>query len=130
MEQHIKVLGILNIVFGSLGALSGIVILIIFSGAYGIVGALSSYQSEAAIALPIIAVVGGAIAMLLLILSAPAIIAGIGLLQFRSWAKILGIVVSALHIFNVPFGTALGIYGLWVLCSQQSQGCFDGKNEN
>ena len=124
MEQHIKVLGILNIVCGSLGALGGIVILIVFGGAYGIVEAVSSYQSEASMALPVIAVVGGAIAILLLLLSAPSIIAGIGLLQRRSWAKILGIVVSALHIFNVPFGTALGIYGFWVLCSQESQRCF------
>jgi hypothetical protein len=124
MEQHIKVLGILNIVFGSLGALGGIVIMIIFGGAYGIVGAVSSHQPEAAVALPVIALVGGAIAILLLILSAPAIIAGIGLLQLRPWSKILGIVVSALHIFNIPFGTALGVYGLWVLCSQKSQSCF------
>jgi hypothetical protein len=124
MEQHIKVLGILNIVFGSLGALGGIVILIIFGSAYGIVGAVSDFQSGAAIALPVIAVAGGAIAILLLLLSAPAIIAGIGLLQLRPWSKILGIVVSALHIFNIPFGTALGVYGLWVLCSQKSQSCF------
>jgi len=81
MEQHIKVLGILNIVSGSLGALGGIVILIIFGGAYGIVEAVSTRQSEVAVALPVIAVVGGAIAILLLLLSAPAIIAGIGLLQ-------------------------------------------------
>jgi hypothetical protein len=127
MEQHIKVLGILNIVLGSLGALGGIVILIVFGGAYGIVGAVSNFESEAAMALPFIAIVGGAIAILLLVLSAPAIIAGIGLLQFRSWSKTLGIVVSALHIMNVPFGTALGIYGFWVLCSPKSQSCFVGE---
>lgn len=125
MEQHVKVLGILNIVCGGMGALGGIVILIVFGGAYGIVGAVSNYQSEAAVALPVIVIVGGALAALLLFISAPAIIAGIGLLQMRPWSKILGIVVSALHIFNVPFGTALGIYGLYVLCSQQSQSCFE-----
>ena len=125
MEQHVKVLGILNIVAGGIGALGGIIILIIFGGAYGIVGAVSNYESEAAVALPVIAIVGLAIAVLVLIISAPAIIAGIGLLQMRPWSKIVGIVVSALHIFNVPFGTALGIYGLYVLCSQQSQSCFE-----
>lgn len=127
MEQHIRVLGILNIVCGSLGALSGIVILVIFGGAYGIVEAVSQNQLEAATALPIIAVIGGAIAILLLLLSAPAIIAGIGLLQLKPWARILTIVVSALHIFNVPFGTALGVYGLWVVCSEKSQSCFEGN---
>ena len=125
MEQHVKVLGILNIVAGGMGALGGIIILIVFGGAYGIVEAVSSYESEAAMALPIIAIVGLAIAVLVLLISTPAIVAGIGLLQMRPWSKILGIVVSALHIFNVPFGTALGIYGFWVLCSQQSQSCFE-----
>jgi hypothetical protein len=28
--------------------------------------------------------------------------------------------VSALHLLSIPFGTALGIYGLWVLFSQES----------
>jgi len=129
MEQHIKVLGILNIVYGSLGALGGIVILIVFGGAYGIVEFVSHQHLEAAMALPTIAIIGGAIALLLLILSAPAIIAGIGLLHFRPWAKIWGIVVSALHIFNVPFGTALGAYGFWVLCSEKSQGCFESSSK-
>ena len=124
MEQHIKVLGILNIVWGSIGAFTGLVILIIFGGAYGFIGEISFHQSEAAIAWPIIGIIGGLLAVLLLLLSAPAIIAGIGLLRFRSWGKILAIVVSALHLFSIPFGTALGIYGLWVLCSQKSQDCF------
>jgi hypothetical protein len=124
MEQHIKILGILNIVWGSLGAVGGMVILIIFSGVFGIIGAVSSHQPDAAMALPIISTIGIVIAILLLLLSAPSIIAGIGLLHFKPWAKILTIVVSVLHLFNIPFGTALGIYGLWVLCSPKSQSCF------
>jgi hypothetical protein len=124
MEQHIKILGILNIVWGSLGAICGILILIVFGGAYGVIEAVSWHQSEAATALPVIGIIGMSIAILLLLLSAPSIIAGIGLLHFKPWAKILTIVVSALHLFNIPFGTALGIYGLWVLCSPKSQSCF------
>jgi hypothetical protein len=124
MENHVKLLGVLNIVYGSLGALCGVIILIIFGGAYGVVQIVAQRQSDAAIALPIIAIIGGAIAIFLLLLSAPSIIAGIGLLQFKSWARTLTIVISALHLLNIPFGTALGIYGLWVLCSQESHSCF------
>jgi hypothetical protein len=36
----------------------------------------------------------------------------------------LAIVVSALHLINIPFGTALGIYGLWVLLSPEAQRLF------
>jgi hypothetical protein len=124
MEQHVKILGILNIVWGALGALGGLVILIIFGVGYGIVDAVSAHQPDAAIALPIIGIIGCGVALLMLVLSIPSIIAGIGLIQYKSWAKILAIVVSALHLLNLPFGTALGVYGLWVLCSEKSRDCF------
>jgi hypothetical protein len=124
MEQHVKILGVLNIVWGAFGALCGLVILLIFGGAYGIVGTVAYQRPEASIALPVIAIVGGAIALFLLLMSAPTIIAGIGLIYFKPWARILAIVVSALHLVNIPLGTALGIYGLWVLFSRESESLF------
>lgn len=127
MEQHIKILGVLNIVWGAIGALGGIVILMIFGGAYGIVETVVGHDPDAFIALPIIAIIGGAISILLLLLSIPAIIIGIGLVMLKSWARILAIIISALHLLNFPIGTALGIYGLWVLLSQESLRCFSAK---
>jgi hypothetical protein len=103
-----------------MGALGGLVVLLVFGGAFGIVGTALHHDADAAIALPIIALVGGAIALFLLLLSVPSIIAGIGLLNFKPWSRILAIVVSAFHLLSIPFGTALGIYGLWVLFSQES----------
>ena len=120
MEQHIKILGVLNIVWGAMGALGGLIVLMIFGGAFGIVGTAIHHDAGAAIALPIIGLVGGAIALFLLLLSVPSIVAGIALLNFKPWARTLAIVVSALHLLNIPLGTALGIYGLWVLFSQES----------
>ena len=120
MEQHIKMLGVLNIVWGAMGALGGLVVLLVFGSAFGIVGTAISHGPEAAIALPLIGLVGGAIAFFLLLLSVPSIVTGVGLLKLRSWSRILAIVVSALHLLSVPFGTALGIYGLWVLLSPES----------
>ena len=94
--------------------------LLIFGGAFGIVGTALHHDADTAIALPIIALVGGAIALFLLLLSVPSIVAGIGLLNFQPWSRTLAIVVSAFHLLSIPFGTALGIYGLWVLFSQES----------
>jgi hypothetical protein len=119
MDQHIKIVGILNIVWGALGALAGIVLLMVFAGVFGIVGAALHNEPGQAVALPIIAIIGGSLSIFLLIISAPAIIAGIGLLRFKPWARILTIVISVLHLLNFPFGTALGIYGLWALLSQE-----------
>jgi hypothetical protein len=120
MEQHIKILGVLNIVWGAMGALGGLIVLLIFGSVFGILGTAVHHDADAAIALPIIGLIGGAIAFFLLLLSVPSIVAGIALLNFKPWSRTLAIVVSALHLLSIPFGTALGIYGLWVLFSQES----------
>jgi len=124
VEQHVKILGVLNIVWGAMGALGGLVLLAIFGGVYGIAGVAIGHNPGAQIALPIIAIIGSVIALFLLILSVPSIISGIGLLYFKPWARIFALVISVLHLFNIPIGTALGIYGLWVLLSQDGQHCF------
>jgi len=120
MEQHIKILGVLNIVWGAMGAIGGLIVLLVFGSVFGIVGTAIHHDADAAIALPIIGLVGGAIAFFLLLLSVPSIVAGIGLLNFKPWSRTLAIVVSAFHLLSIPFGTALGIYGLWVLFSPDS----------
>jgi hypothetical protein len=38
-----------------------------------------------------------------------------GLYEKQHWARILGIVLGFLVLLRIPFGTALGIYTLWVL---------------
>jgi len=127
MQRHVKTLGILNIVWGALGAFSGVAVMLIFGGTFGIVGAALRDRPDAAVVLPIIATVGGAIALFLLILSVPSIVAGIALLHRRPWAPTLAIIVSALHLLNFPLGTALGIYGLWVLLSDAGREYFGAK---
>ena len=56
------------------------------------------------------------IAILLLAKAALGFIAGWGLLQDEGWARILALVLGFVSLFtNIPFGTALGIYTMWVL---------------
>jgi hypothetical protein len=124
MEGHVKILAILYIVFGALGVLLALLILTIFGGVAGIVGSVTQDQPDARIALPIIGAVGGFIAILLLILSAPNVVAGVGMLKYQEWARILTIVLSILNLPFIPFGTILGVYGLWVLFNQQTIALF------
>src|SRR5262245_46500846 len=121
MRQHVRTLGLLNIVWGSIGLLGAFVVLLVFGGAAGILHVVGANEPDARFALPIVGLVGGFCFLVILLVSLPAVIAGIGLLQSASWARTLGIIVSALHILNVPFGTALGIYGLWVLLKDERE---------
>ena len=124
MRKHVQLLGILNIVWGSLFVLGALVITVIFGGTVGLIGAVS-HEPDAHVAMPILSLIGGVLVVFLLVLSIPSILTGIGLLRLAPWSRILGIVVSALHLFNVPIGTALGIYGLWVLLSNETVSLFE-----
>jgi hypothetical protein len=129
VRDHIKLLGILNMIMGGLTALVGVMVLLIFGGAAGLIAARIQNAldpDQAAFAAPVAMLIGLCIAGFLLILSAPAIIGGWGLIKGKSWSRILMIVISALHLLSFPFGTALGIYGLWVLLNEQSRQFLEG----
>ena len=124
MQTHVKVLAVLFIVFSALGVLAALGIMAIFGGTMGLVGA-TSQDEGAAIALPILGLTGTLLTVFLLVLSIPGLVTGIGLLGFKNWARILGIVLSALNLIHIPFGTILGVYGLWVLLSKETEHLFE-----
>ena len=126
MASHIKILGVLNIVLGALGIAIGLGVMLLLGGIGAVVGA-ADRSGDGIIALPILGGIGFFIFAIVLVLSVPGIIAGIGLLKFRPWARVLAIVMSALNLLNVPFGTAIGVYGLWVLLSVEGQRLFEER---
>jgi hypothetical protein len=69
---------------------------------------------------------GTALILFVLVRSVPGILVGIGLLKYRPWARIVGIVLSILDLIWLPIGTIVGIYGLWVLFSAETERLFNG----
>jgi len=123
VETHVKVLAILHIVFSSLSLLAALIILLATGAVTSIVGTAAD-PSDAQIAIPFIRLGGGAAALFFIALGVPGLVVGVGLLKLRPWARILGIVISALDLTHIPFGTALGIYGLWVLFNRDAERLF------
>jgi hypothetical protein len=123
MSTHVKVLGWLHIALGSMGLLAGASIFLFFGGLAAVVG-MTDHSSDVGFAVPILGGVGALVFVILLVLSIPGIIAGIGLLNLQPWARVLTIVLSAFELLHVPFGTALGVYGFWVLLQRDSERLF------
>ena len=123
MQTHVKVVAVLYIVFSALSLLVAILVMVTFGGAAGIVGATAP-PDDAVIALPVLGITGAALSFFLLALSLPGLITGFGLLGYRSWARILGIVLAALQLINIPFGTIFGVYALWVLLNKDTERLF------
>lgn len=119
MRDHVRILGWCFIVYSAIIVLVGVGIgsIVLFGGAI-------SGDREAIL---ITGAVGTAIASFLILISLPGMLAGIGLLKMRPWARIVAIVIGVLHILSFPIGTALGIYTLWVLLNAETETLFRGQ---
>ena len=124
MKQHVSILGVLYIAFGVLGMVTAVGMLALFGGAAGIVSMVSEQEPDAAVAVPILGVLAVVLFTIIAVLSIPRLAVGIGLVKFQSWARIGGLILSALNLLNFPFGTALGFYGLWVLLNKETEAAF------
>jgi hypothetical protein len=127
MAQQVKVLGILHIVLAAMTLLGGVIVFFILGGVAGLVGASAS-DGDAAIAIPVLAGVGAFLAGLMVFLSIPGFLAGWGLMNFRPWARVLALVLAALNLFNIPFGTALSVWAFYVLLSREGSALFEQRH--
>ena len=118
-STHVMLVAWINIVFGAMFAFIGVFAFVFLTGI--------GVAAQDAEAVSVLGFIGTAAAIFFITLSLPGILAGIGLLQRKAWGRILGIVVAILDLFNVPVGTALGIYTLWVLTANEATAYFGGS---
>jgi len=74
--------------------------------------------------MPVFMIIGFVIGFLFLI---PKVVAGYGLRNEKRWAKVWAIVACCLAVLNIPFGTALGIYGFWFIFGDEGKKYFGGS---
>lgn len=116
MEKHVSLVAALHIGLSVLGLLVAGLIFFVLIGT-GVI----AQDEDAFLVLTIIATV---LFAFMVVTSIPAIIGGIGLLKHKSWARILIMIISAIDLLNIPFGTALGAYSLWVLLQDDTEKLF------
>ena len=112
MHTHLTLVAVLFIALGLIGMACAAIVLVVLAGG----GWLSGEPQAIAVTTGLGLVVGGFIA----VMSLPTLVAGIGLQRRRPWARPVALVVAAIHLFNIPFGTLLGVYALWVLLQEES----------
>jgi hypothetical protein len=113
LRDHLKVLGWLYLATGGL-----VLLLAAVAGTILGVAGLATAAAE-------LGVVAFAVSIVIAAVAVPSLICGWGLLTYRPWARVLGIVLSALQLGNFPVGTAMGGYGLWVLLNEDAKRLLD-----
>ena len=121
MKKHIELLGVLHIVYHSMGLIGAMVVLLVIGGG----GIISRNELAIAVTLAVALVISS----IILIFSIPGIIGGIGLLRMRPWARILTLIMGFLALLEIPFGTALGIYTIWALMNDETIKLFEGEGK-
>ncbi|MEM6738376.1 MAG: hypothetical protein AAF620_20145, partial [Bacteroidota bacterium] len=117
IQSHKRILGILHIVYGSLTALLFVFIGVIISSflPFIIEAIVEDEGPETAMIFEMVASIIRTVVTFIFILSAvPSLIGGIGLVQGKNWGLTLCFIAGCISIFSFPFGTALGVYSLYV----------------
>ncbi len=112
MEKHINIVASLRIGFSILGILIGV---LFFTVLYFIGDLVDDEEAEL-----VLTIIANVLVVMIIILSIPGIIAGIGLFKRKEWARILTLILSVLDLVNIPIGTAIGAYSIWALVQQET----------
>jgi hypothetical protein len=124
MDTHVKVVAWLWIISGALGIIGALCF-----GASTVGGGLISQDETAILVTSIVSLACGSFIFLESVIE---IIAGIGLFKYRSWARILAIILGILNLFAFPLvlPLLLGIYTLWVMFNKETQLLFASEPDS
>jgi hypothetical protein len=113
VADHIQLLGILHIVYSALICIPGLIMVILGKVFFG--WFLQFVPQHGAPPPPFVGMIVAFVGWIMLIRGVIGIVAGVGLLQRAPWGRILALIMGFISLISFPFGTALGIYTIWVL---------------
>ncbi|MGD0584053.1 MAG: hypothetical protein ABR974_14050 [Bacteroidales bacterium] len=118
MKKHVTIVGALQIGFSSLWLILAVVLFFIFNFARSQVG-------DDETALKVLGFLSISLPLFIGVLSLLGLVSGIALLSYKGWGRIITIIVSALGCFNIPIGTLVGVYSIWVLMQDDTVKLFN-----
>ena len=116
MKEHVTAVGIVHIGLGAMGLVVAAIVLAATIGP----GFIVLVAEGDVLPLGILAIVGGMVAVFLVVFSVPGIVGGIALIKGKPWARYLLLILAAVGLINIPIGTIVGAYTIWVLVQDKT----------
>jgi hypothetical protein len=120
---QVDFLGVLFVVWGLLTALIGVSTLALGIGAFALLTS-PNRGSDGQIAAGLTAAIFTTLAIIALIWGAAHIVVGVPLRRHKPWSRIAALALGSVDLLLLPYGTALGIYALWILLREQGKSVF------
>jgi hypothetical protein len=121
---HVDFVGVLFIVWGVLTTLVGLSTLALGVSAVALIASASRGGGGGQVAAGVTAVVFAALALAAIIWGVVHIAVGVPLRQRKPWARLVALMLGGVDLLLLPYGTALGIYTLWVLLNEEGKSLF------
>jgi hypothetical protein len=121
MKKHVTVVGALHIGFGTLFLIGAVVIYVALNFAKGFV-------ENDQVAIMVLGFLSYSLPIFIGVIAVLGLVGGIALLSYRPWARILVIIIAALGCLNIPIGTLVGVYSIWVLMQDETIKLFQSQN--
>jgi hypothetical protein len=125
LAAHVDFLGVLFIVWGLLTTLVGVSTLALGIAAASLITSSTS-GGGAQVAASVTAAIFTALAIIAIVWGAAHVVIGVPLRLRRPWARIMALMLGSVDLLLLPYGTALGVYALWVLLSERAKELFIG----
>jgi hypothetical protein len=123
VERHVRILAILSRLWGALTVLLGIAMLLLAVGALALLAVPQGVAVGLAAGLTAsMFTVAGVFALLW---GGASLWSGILLKRHRPLGRVLALALGVVNLLVLPFGTALGIYALWVLLTNDGRRLFE-----
>ena len=124
MTTQLEFLGVLFIVWGLLTTLIGLSTLALGIGAVAIITSAGRGGASGQVAASVTAAIFTLLAIIAILWGAAHIIVGFPLRRRRPWARIMALILGSVDLLLLPYGTALGIYALWILLNERGKRLF------
>ena len=122
MERHVTLLGILTSLWGGLAILVGVSMALIAAGAF--VQMAETPTPNVGFAASVTAGMFALLALIGLFWGAVHVWAGALIRRRRPLGRVLTLALGVVNLIVLPFGTALGVYALWVLLKNDGRRAF------
>ena len=121
MIAHVDLLGVLFIIWGLLTTLIGVSTLALGVAAAALVASRSGGSQFAA---GVTAAAFTTLAIMAIVWGVVHVVVGVPLRRHQGWARLVALMLGSVDLVLLPYGTALGVYALWVLLNEKGKALF------
>ena len=123
LTAKVDIVGLLFIVWGLLTTLVGVSTFALGIGAVAVI-ASTARGGGGDVAAGLTAFAFPALAIMAMTWGVAHVVVGVPLRRHRPWSRLAALMLGAVDLLLLPYGTALGVYAIWILLNEDAKRLF------